>query len=211
MIPNQITRINRMKTVLIGLAVGFFGYNILCEQAKAAPQITGDIHFIGTATASGASPGSPVIIGFSNDWQVDDLLLPTGDYAVVPALTGVTFNTFSFTGDGAGAMLVAPTIPEWSFLFNNILYSFDLTSLTNGHVTVANGVVMDFTGLGTLHATGFADTPATWALSGTGPNVNFIVAEAHNTAVPEGGVISLLALGFGIFGGKSLLGRRRSV
>ena len=70
---------------------------------------------------------------------------------------------------------------------------------------------MDFTGLGTLHATGFADTPATWALSGTGPNLDFIVAEAHNTAVPEGGVISLLALGLGIFGGKSLLGRRRSV
>ena len=211
MIPNQITRMNRMKTVRIALAIGFFGCNVLCEQAKAAPQITGDIHFIGTATASGASPGSPVTIDFNSDWQVDDLLLPTGDYAVVPALTGVTFNTFGFNGDGAGASLTASVIPEWSFSFNNILYSFDLTSLTNGNVTVANGVVMDFTGLGTLHATGFADTPATWALSGTGPNLDFIVAEAHNTAVPEGGVISLLALGLGIFGGKSLLGRRRSV
>ncbi len=202
-----------MKTVLIGLAVGFFGYNILCEQAKAAPQITGDIHFIGTATASGASPGSPVIIGFSNDWQVDDLLLPTGDFALVPPLTGVDFNIsgFSFTGDGAGASLSAQVKPLWSFTANTILYSFDLTSLTNGHVTVANGVVIDFTGLGTLHATGFADTPATWAMSGSGPNLNFIVAEAHNTAVPEGGVISLLALGLAMLAGKSLLRKRKTI
>ncbi len=211
-----------MKTVLAAVAVGFFGCNILCEQAKAAPPppITGEIHFHGSATASGVSPGSPVTITFNNDlgnpspahWEVLDIPAPTGDFALVSPGTTAIFNSFSFTGDGAGASLSLPVIPEWSFSFGGINYSFDLTSLTNGHVGLVNGLaVMNFNGAGTLHATDFADTPASWSLDGTGESLNFIFSEAHNTAVPEGGVISLLALGFAMLAGKTSLRKRKTI
>jgi hypothetical protein len=213
MIPNQITRMNNtMKTVLTAVAIALLGCNMLCEQAKAVlPPITGDIHFDGSASASGTSPGTPVTITPNNDWEVLGFPAPTGTVASVTPGTAVTFNPFSFTGNGNTATLTAPVLPEWSFTFNGTTYSFDLTSLTNGSVSLSNGAAMDFTGTGLLHASGatnFADTAATFAMSGTGEDLTFILSEAHNTAVPEGGVTSLLILGIGIFGGKSLLRRR---
>lgn len=199
-----------MKTVITALAVACLGCGILCQQTQAAlPQITGDVGFFGSATASGATPGTPVTIHFTNPWQV---LSGTVDYAAVPFGTPATFTDFSFTGDGISAALTAPTLPEWSFSFGGINYSFDLLSLTNGHTEVTpQGVgAMAFSGTGTVHATGFSDTPATWSLQGSGEGFNFTLSSSTTAAVPEGGVMSLLGLGFAIFASKSLLRKRKT-
>jgi hypothetical protein len=222
MIPNQITRMDKtMKTVLAGVAVGLLGCNMLCEQAKAQPPLTGNINFTGDATATGFSPGSPVTITFDNNpahadhWQVFDLQPPTGDFASVTPGTQVMFNPFSFSGDNQGAVLAAPIMHLWSFSLNNIDYSFDLNSLSQGfvHSGPNNTVSMGFLGSGFLNATGFAGTPATLILSGDGFNgiEGTIQSEAHTPAIPEGGTISLLALGLGILGSKTLRKRQTSL
>jgi hypothetical protein len=196
-----------MKTVLTAVAIAFLGCSVLSERAQALPQITGDIGFFGAAAASGASPGFPVTITFTNPWSV---LSGTGDYAGVPFGTPATFTNFSFTGDGAGATLGAANTPEWSFSFGGVNYSFDLLSLTNGHTGAsAGGTSMAFSGIGTVHATGFEDTPATWALQGSGQGFNFTLSSSTTAAVPEGGVMSLLGLGLALLAGKGLLGRKR--
>jgi hypothetical protein len=224
MIPNQITRTNKtMKTVLTALAVGLLGCNVLCQQAKAQPPITGTISFTGDATASGFSLGPPVMISFDNDpadadhWQVTDLPPPSGDFASVAAGTQVMFNSFSFTGDGPGAVLSAPVVHLWSFSLNNIDYSFDLDSLDPAqggfvHSGPNNTVMMGFKGTGFINATGFASTPAILVLSGDGFGgiEGTIQSEAHTIAVPEAGTISLLALGLVILGGQTFLRTRQS-
>jgi len=112
----------------------------------------------------------------------------------------------------AGALLVAPTMPEWSFLFNGINYSFDLLTLTTGHTESIGGVgSMAFTGTGTVHADGFEDTPASWGLHGSGQGFNFELSGSTTAAIPEGGVLSLLGLGFALLAGKGLFGKRKSI
>jgi hypothetical protein len=211
----QVTTMNKtMKTVITALAVAFLGCGVLCEQTQAAGPITGDIGFFGSATASGASPGSPVTISFTNPgWEVLSVS-PGSTYDLGGAVFGTpaTFTNFSFTGDGVTAALTAPTLPEWSFSLGGIDYSFDLLSLTNGHTEGIGGVgAMSFSGLGTVHATGFDDMPATWSLQGSGEGFNFILSGSTTASVPEGGVMSLLGLGFAILAGKSLLRKRKTV
>jgi hypothetical protein len=204
-----------MKTVLTAVAIAFLGCSVLSEQAQALPQVTGDIGFFGAAAVSGASPGFPVNVSFTNPgWIV--LSVTTGssyDANGVVFGTPATFSNFSFTGDGATAALSPPVqVPaEWSFSLNGISYSFDLQSLTNGHTESANGVgAMAFSGVGVIHATGFDDTPATWALQGSGEGFQFTLSSSTTAAVPEGGVMSLLGLGFAFLAGKGLLGKRKS-
>lgn len=200
------------------VAVALLGCS-LCQQTQAAdPPIIGDIGFFGAASASGASPGAPnVTISFTNPWHILSVT-PGSTYEanavpVFPAVTpDVTFANFAFSGDGAAAALVAPNIPEWSFSFNGINYSFDLLSLTNGHVGQQAGTGnMSFSGLGTVHATNFADTPAVWSLQGSGEGLIFTLSSSTTASVPEGGVMSLLGLGFAMLAGRGLLRRHKSI
>ena len=202
-----------MKTVLTAVAIAFLGCSVLSEQAQALPQVTGDIGFFGAAAASGASPGFPTNISFTNPGWIVLSVTPGSTYEANGVVFGTpaTFKNFSFTGDGGTAGLSAQVPSEWSFSLNGISYSFDLQSLTNGHTESTNGVgAMAFSGVGVIHATNFADTPATWALQGGGEGFQFTLSSSTTAAVPEGGVMSLLGLGFAFLAGKGLLGKRKS-
>jgi hypothetical protein len=202
-----------MKTALTMLAVALLGCSVLCEQAQAV-KITGDIGFFGTASASGASLGPPVTITFTNPWHA---LSGTGVYAGIPFNTPATFSNFTFTLDGASALLSGPLTPEWTFSFGGETFSFDLLSLTNGHVDPpgANGLTaMAFSGTGTVHGTGviaFDDTPATWSLEGSGTNFNFTLSSSTTSSIPEPGVTTLLVLGCAVLAGYSLRRKRRAI
>jgi len=182
-----------INTVGAAVAIALLGCDVLCEQAQAvAMPINGTIRFAGSATATGASPGSPVTIQFTNPWQVS---LGLGVYSGVTHGTLATFTNFDFTGDGSSAVLSAPPIkPLWSFSFGGNNFSFDLETLLNGHVEAG---AMSLSGTGIAHADGFDDTPAVWAVSGTGSNFAFRMTSA-TTAVPESGAtMTLLAIGLG--------------
>ena len=127
---------------------------------------------------------------FSPNWN---FLAGTGTYAGIPQTSANFTSSFSFTGDGNGAVLSAPVIDFWSFTSGGNVYSFELSALTNGHVQ-AN--TMSFTGTGTLFATGYDPTPATFSMNGTGENFAFQLSFVTNTAtgnnVPDTGPTILL-------------------
>ena len=196
-----------MRTGLTMLAVALLGCGVLCEQTQAA-QISGDIAFFGTAFASGASaPAVSTTISFTNPWNT---LSSNGDYA----LAGIGFNSapatftnFSFTGDGVSAVLSGTVTPEWAFSFGGKNYSFDLLSLTNGHTDAGS---MSLSGTGTVHATGFDDTPATWSLQGSGEEFGFTLSSSTTSSIPEAGATTLLLIGFGFLAGETLRRKRKA-
>ena len=192
-----------IKTVLTALAVAFLGCSGLCEKTHAV-EISGDIGFSGTAVPSGSSLGPPVTITFSSNWQT---LLGTGDYVGIPSGIPATFTNLTFTGDGISALLTGTVTPEWTFSFGGETFSFDLLALSNGHTEPGS---MTFSGTGTVHGTGitaFDDTPATFALQGSGTNFNFTLSSSTTSSVPEPGVTTSLLLGFGLLAGY--LARKR--
>jgi hypothetical protein len=194
----QGTTMNKtIKTVLTALAVAFLGCGVLCEKTHAV-EITGDIGFFGTAVPSSSSLGPPVTITFSNNWQT---LSGTGVYAAIPLGTPTTFSNFTFTGDGVSALLSGTVTPEWTFSFGGETFALDLLALTNGHTDPGS---MAFSGTGTVHGTGvtaFDDTPAAFALQGSGADFNFTLSSSTTSSVPETGVTTSLLLGFGLLAG----------
>jgi len=194
----QGTTMNKTtKTVLTALAVASLGCGVLCEKTHAA-EITGDIGFFGTAMPSGSSLGPPVTITFSNNWQT---LSGNGTYLGIPLGTLATFTNFTFTGDGVSALLTGTVTPEWTFSFGGETFSFDLLALSNAHTEPGS---MSFSGTGIAHGSGvtaFDDTPATFALQGSGEAFNFTLSSSTTSSVPEAGVTTSLLLGFGLLAG----------
>ena len=144
----------------------------------AAP-ISGSISFFGSSIASGPSGQGTTTISFGNNWGTVEGL---GTYSGIPFMTPTAFNNFSFTGDGNSVSLTAPVVSLWSLTFGGNAYSFDLLSLTNGHVDQGS---MAFTGTGLLHATGFDDTLGSFGMTGSGNDFMYTLSFVTVTAVPE--------------------------
>lgn len=191
-----------MKTKAIFAAVAL---TVLTCGFAHAQTITGSVVFQGSATASRASDMSatPTTINFGNNWVFTG---GVGDYSAILIFNPATFTSFSFTGDGTSAVLTAPDDPLWTTTYAGITYSFDLTTLTDGHTDAGS---MAFTGMGTLHETGHTDTAGTFSFSGSGNNFSFIFDNEQNTAVPEVGSTSLFVLGLVLCVGVNALRRRR--
>lgn len=181
-----------INAVMAMLAVVLLGCGV-CQQAQAVPMpINGSVQFFGSAVPNGASPGTPVTVNFTNPWHTVNAL---GIYSGIPAGVIATFTSFDFTGDSLGAALSAPPIaPLWSFSFGGVDYSFDLHALTNGHTDAGS---MSFNGTGTAHATGFADTAASWALQGSGTNFAFRISTSTTAAI---GAVADGGTTIGLFG-----------
>lgn len=168
-------------------------------QLRAVPNtmINGSASFAGTTSASGPSGGGLTTMFFSSNWS---FLAGTGTYAGIPQTAATFTPSFSFTGDGTGVLLSAPVMNFWSFTSGGNTYSFELSALTNGHVQAD---MMSFTGTGTLFATGYDATPATFSMNGTGENFVFQLSFVTNTAtgnsVPDTGS-TLLLLSCGLLG-----------
>ncbi len=167
-------------------------------QLRAVPNtmITGSASFFGTTSASGASGGGSTTIFFNPGWVF--LSNGTGTYAGIPQTSATFTPSFSFTGDGNGVVLSAPITNFWTFTFGGNTYSFNLSGLTNGHV---QSDAMAFSGGGTLFATGYDPTPATFSMNGTGTNFAFQLSFVTNTATgaPDTGS-TLLLMSFGLIG-----------
>ena len=196
-----MNRTRTMKTIL-GIVVGGL---LLCQQTQAV-SITGAIQFFGSSIASGPS-GPPDTIHFINPWHS---VAATGSYNGVLTGTNTTFNDFSFIGDGTAATLIGTDSPIWTFTIGATTYSFDLLTLTDGHVDAGS---MGFSGTGIAHITGLADTPASFALEGDGAGFNFQLSSSTTAAIttPEGGTtVVMLAFGLALIGIMTLRQKLRA-
>ena len=173
------------KTLLTGiLALG------MAIAAQAIP-ITGSIDMSGTATLNNTLLGSATAATAFSAVTVGGT--PTGSFAGTSGAS-VTWSGFSWPSN----VLVAPL---WTFMFLGNIYSFDLA-----HVSVASqdNSFLNLMGSGTLHVTGFDDTPGLWSFTisnpggGPHPNLEFTFANSQTAAaVPDGGMtVALLGIAF---------------
>jgi hypothetical protein len=169
-----------------------------------ATAINGSASFFGSTSASGPSGNGLTTVSFNPDWV---FLFGTGLYGSIPQTPATFAASFSFTGDGSGAVLSAPVTNLWTFSFAGNNYSFDLLSLTNGHV---QSDAMAFSGTGTLFATGFDPTFATVGITGSGTSFLFKLSFVSNTAVPENAASATeFAFGLAMCGAMTWMCRRR--
>jgi hypothetical protein len=188
-----------MKATKLALLFGCLLLTVVSiGQLRAVPNtmITGSASFFGTTTASGPSGGGLTTISFNPGWVF--LSNGTGTYAGLPQTAATFTPSFSFTGDGNSVVLSAPITNFWTFTVAGNTYSFNLSGLTNGHV---QSDTMAFSGGGTLFATGYDPTPATFSMNGTGTNFSFELSFVTNTATgaPDTGS-TLLLMSFGLIG-----------
>jgi hypothetical protein len=123
---------------------------------------------------------------------------PFGAYSVVPALTPVVFNGFTFNPP------VASVSPLWMFDYKGIAYSFDATSVVADYN--ASRDEWDIGGKGIAMATGYTSTPGTWTVNLSQTDASFAFDATSGQAVPDGGS-SMVFLG-SAFIGLGAFGRR---
>jgi VPDSG-CTERM motif len=153
----------------------------------ASNPITGLIDMSGTATLNDTLLGSATAATAFTGVTVGGA--PTGTFAGTFGAS-VTWSGFSWPSN----VLVAPL---WTFMFGANTYSFDLANVS---VSSQSNSFLNLMGSGTLHVTGFDDTPGLWSFTisnpggGAHPNFDFTFANSQ-TAVPDGGAtIALLGI-----------------
>jgi hypothetical protein len=187
------------KTFLSGiLAVG------MVIAAQAIP-ITGTIDMSGTATLNNTFLGSATAATAFTGATVGGA--PTGTFAGTFG-SSVTWSGFSWPSN----VLVAPL---WTFVFGANTYSFDLANVS---VFSQSNSFLNLMGSGTLHVTGFDDTPGLWSFTisnpGGGAHANFMFTFANSqtgSGVPDGGAtVALLGIAFvGLEGLRRMLHARK--
>jgi hypothetical protein len=119
-----------------------------------------------------------------------------GDLSAFAYLTGGTIKDFTFNP-------FASQTTFYTITSGGETLSFDLTGLT---IDLQNSTFLNFSGTGTLHLTGFDDTPGVWNFSGqrSGSNSNATFSWSAGSSaneVPEPATLlltsaGLLAVGF---------------
>jgi len=201
------------------LAAGAFLAALLCGPlVHASPiPISGSISFLGNATLN--TTNLATASSFTS-FMADSVNQVSGDYSVLPALTGdsVTFTPFTFyTGGGvmsggfrfSSTPVATPlsTSPLWTFTAGGVTYSF----MATGTITVIqNSSFLDISGDGIAMISGgttnYVPTDGEWTIQETKSGSSFSFG---GTAVaippaegPDGASTALLmAIGLGgLFG-----------
>jgi hypothetical protein len=181
------------KTILAALAIGLLSCGLFSQQAQAA-QVTGEIHMAGDVIFDTVDLSSSTAV---NHW-ISALNAPekattfgaTGDFfANIPSGTEADMtHPWIFSPS-------TPTAPLWDIPAFG--FSFDLASVTS--VTKIGDNFLNVLASGTVHATGFDDTPALFSFTVNNPDglthLTYSFANATvtvPTGVPDGGTTVML-------------------
>ena len=153
------------KTILAVLAMGALSCAFFSQQVQAV-QITGEIHFAGDAIFDSMNLSTAttvnVWISAQNTIQQSTVLSATGDFSVVP------FGTLAEMAHPWAFDPSTPTPSLWSIPAFG--FSFDLTSVIS--VTHQGNNFINVLADGTIHATGFDDTPGLFSFTVSNPDGN---------------------------------------
>jgi hypothetical protein len=147
---------------------------LVAGRLNAIP-ITGEVHFVGSFTATGGTGLSDATgVAFSPAF----VFTTSGDFSSLTPFSLATFNAFTF------APLSPPSGPLWEAGD----FSFTLESIT---IDVQNGTQLNLSGNGFLKGPGdFEATPATWNFQGGGSAGLTFRTDTRN--VPDSGNTVLL-------------------
>lgn len=175
----------------------------LVTSAVAIP-ITGSISFNGTPNFNSTPlPSATGIVGYDSAYIA--FIQQTGDYALLPNLLPVTFNSFMFSPPDQSVD------PLWTFDYEGNTYSGSILSMVSSFNANAN--IWNFGGTMMLSITGYDDTLADWNFSAGQIGNSFYFGSAAAAIetpvnVPESsGTTMLLAIGLGcmVIAGRSRL------
>jgi hypothetical protein len=180
------------KTILAALAIGLLSCGLFSQQAQAA-QVTGEIHMAGDVVFNSVDLSSSTAIALwisaANTPGKATTFGATGDFAVIPTGTEADMTQpWIFSPS-------TPTAPLWTIPAFG--FSFDLASVTS--VTKIGDNFLNVLASGTVHATGFDDTPALFSFTVNNPDglthLTYSFANATvtvPTGVPDGGTTVML-------------------
>ena len=189
------------KTLLAVIATALL--SVAQAHATAAPIAAGSqIDFgVGTITydTQSLATASEVMT-----WTNAQVTLATGSFASIPTGTAATLaQPWVFVPSTATPGL-------WSVTFGGNTFSFDLASDTV--FSPRSTQFLNVSGPGTIHGTGFLDTPGEWSFTSTNANgqdrTSFtFTTDTTANGVPDGGAtVALLGLGLaGLEGLRRLL------
>jgi len=175
------------KTILAVLAMGALSCALFSQQAQAA-QVTGEIHMAGDVIFNTVDLSSSTAvnhwISIQNNLEKATTFGATGDFAAaIPTGTEADMThpwTFSPS---------TPTAPLWNIPAFG--FSFDLASITS--VTKTGDNFLNILASGTVHATGFDDTPALFSFTVNNPDglthLTYSFANATVTIPTSGGCV----------------------
>jgi VPDSG-CTERM motif len=203
---DEKTTLNRKTTTMKKTVLTILGAVALSCALFSQQALADSISFAGgSSSATGASPGSPTItVNFSSGWSV---FAGNGVFSGT-AGAAATINSYTFSGDGTGAVCTTCAETQWSFTSGGNTYTFTLQSLNNAHTTSGS---IAASGVGYAQVNGGAHLLGTWSQNGTGsgflygPGFTFVT-----TTVPDGGsAVALLGVALtGIEGFRRVLRRR---
>jgi hypothetical protein len=183
---------------LVVLAIGFAS-GLLCQQARAAGPIVGNITFGGSVNLDSTTVNTATMV---TAWHG----LAAGDLPQVQSRDG---DFASFVNKGDGTTFQAP----WSFNSGSMSnfwsvdgFTFDL--LTSHIVQQGLGSLV-VEGTGTVSGNSFASTPGTWSFTTQDSSSSSKFSFSAATSVPEGNTVGLLVVGGLGLGGVHLLMRKR--
>jgi len=192
-----------IKTLIVAASFALGAASLMAVPASAT-QINGSLTLDGDQTnfapVSGSNSGLAGYIGLDFTGPVT-IQSATGDVSSFGGAT-TSLTSFNYMTNDASTLAFNPVTSFFSVTVGAQTLSFDLATLktfgsfANGWTqSVPGDGFVNLAGTGTLHLSGYENTPVNWTFSGTKTGEAFSWSGTALSAVPEPATLALLGAG----------------